>query len=217
MPQGAHLRLRSWLLTAFFFFSSGILGYGAIGRQVARVCKALGMDVIAFTSTCRDTPESRRDRAFNLPGLGDPDGTLPDRWMHGKTKDDVNSFLAQDLDMLLISLPLTKASEKLISREQFEILSTKKTFVVNIARGPIVDQEALIEALAEGKIRGAALDVTDPEPLPGNHPLWKAKNCIITPHISWQSKSQRTRCLGILAANVEKFFKGEALINELKR
>lgn len=184
---------------------------------MARVCKALGMDVVAFTSTCRDTPESRCDRAFSLPGLGDPDGSIPDRWMHGKTKDDVNNFLAQDLDMLLISLPLTKASERLIGREQFEILSAKRTFVVNIARGPIVDQEALIDALAEGKIRGAALDVTDPEPLPSSHPLWKAKNCIITPHISWQSKSQRQRCLDILATNVERFFKSEALINELKR
>lgn len=198
-------------------FSRGILGYGAIGRQVARLSKALGMEVLAFTSTARDTPESRRDRAFHLPGMGDEDGVLPDRWLHGKTKDDVNNFLAQDLDMLVISLPLTKATQGLIGKEQFEILSAKKTFVVNIARGPIVDSAALIDALEEGKIRGAALDVTDPEPLPAGNPLWKAKNCFITPHVSWQSSSQQSRCLGILASNVERLLKGEVLVNQLSR
>lgn len=198
-------------------FSRGILGYGAIGRQVARVCKALGMEVVAFTSTPRDTPESRRDRAFNLPGTGDPEGQLPDRWLHGKTRADVDGFLAQDLDMLVVSLPLTRATEGLIGRAQLEILSAKKTFVVNIARGPIVDSGALVEALEAGKIRGAALDVTDPEPLPKDHPLWRAKNCFVTPHVSWQSKSQQDRCLGILAANVERLLKGEVLVNELKR
>lgn len=175
------------------------------------------MDVLAFTSTPRETPESRRHNAFNLPGLGDPDGTLPSKWFHGKTTNDVNNFLSQDLDMLVISLPLSKATEKLIGKAQFEILSAKKTFVVNIARGPIVDQEALIEALAEGNIRGAALDVTDPEPLPADHPLWNAENCFITPHVSWHSMSQKKRCLGILADNLERLFKGEPLLNELKR
>lgn len=175
------------------------------------------MEILAFTSTARDTPASRRHNAFNLPGLGDPDGTLPSQWFCGKTKDAVNAFLAQNLDMLVISLPLTAATEKLIGTPQFEILSAARTFVVNIARGPIVDQEALVEALERGKIRGAALDVTDPEPLPADHPLWKAKNCLITPHVAWHSRSQRQRCLGILADNVERLFKGEPLVNELKR
>lgn len=184
---------------------------------MARVCKAMGMDIVAFTSTPRLTPESRRDRAFCAPGLGDPEGTLPSQWFHGKTKDDLNNFLAQNLDMLVISLPLTKATEKFISKEQFDILSAQRTFVVNIARGPIVDTEALVEALEQGKIRGAAVDVTDPEPLPEDHPLWKAKNCLITPHVSWQSTSQFPRVLDILALNVEQFYNGEQLLNELRR
>lgn len=175
------------------------------------------MDILAFTSTPRDTPASRRHDAFNLPGLGDPDGTLPSQWFSGKTKADVDHFLAQGLDMLVISLPLSKATEQLIGKAQFEILGATKTFVVNIARGPIVDQDALMEALAAGTIRGAALDVTDPEPLPADHPLWKAENCFITPHVAWHSRSQKQRCLGILADNVERFLKGEPLLNELKR
>lgn len=195
----------------------GILGYGAIGRQVGRIAKAVGMEVYAFTSRERSTPASRIDSAFTLPGLGDKDGLFPTRWFHGTTKDSVNDFLAQDLDLLVISLPLTKTTHGLVSSEQFRILQKKKTFVVNIARGPIVDQEALIEALDGGWIRGAALDVTDPEPLPAEHPLWKAKNCFITPHVSWQSTHQMGRILELLEKNLDNLAEGKPLINALSR
>lgn len=193
----------------------GILGYGAIGRQVSRLCRALGMEVYAFTASPRTTPESRVLRGYNLPNIGDPQGELPARWFHGTSKEAVNDFLSQDLDMLVISLPLTKLSRKLIGEEQFRILGKKKAFVVNIARGPIVDQDALIQALEHGVIRGAALDVTDPEPLPADHPLWDAKNCAITPHVSWLSTHQTDRARDILADNVVRLFNGETLINEL--
>ncbi|KUI71836.1 D-2-hydroxyacid dehydrogenase [Cytospora mali] len=193
----------------------GILGYGAIGRQVSRLCRALGMEVYAFTASERPTPESRAHRGFNLPNLGDPEGQLPSKWFHGTTKEAVNNFLSQDLDMLVISLPLTKLSKQLIGKEQLQILGKKKAFVVNIARGPIVDQEALIEALEHDVIRGAALDVTDPEPLPADHPLWDAKNCVVTPHVSWLSTHQSQRAIDILTDNVVRLLKGEALINDL--
>lgn len=173
------------------------------------------MEVYAFTASERPTRESRAHRGFNLPDLGDPLGEFPSKWFHGTTKEAVNDFLAQDLDMLVISLPLTKLSEKLIGEEQLRILGKKKAFVVNIARGPIVDQDALINALQVGTIRGAALDVTDPEPLPADHPLWGAKNCVITPHVSWRSTHQVRRSKDILADNVVRLFEGESLVNEL--
>lgn len=196
---------------------SGILGYGAIGRQVARACSAFGMEILAFTSSPRLTPESRRDRAYCVPGLGDPEGLLPTHWFHGTSKQDLNAFLAQDLDMLIISLPLTRATHQYLSREQFDVLSKRKTFVVNVARGPIVDTAALIEALDTGKIRGAAVDVTDPEPLPSGHPLWKARNCLVTPHVSYHSTTQQSRVLDLLAVNLDRLYAGEQLVNELKR
>lgn len=178
----------------------------------------MGMSIYAYTSTPRLTPESRRTHALHIPGLGDPDGVLPTTWSHGTSKAELNAFLAQGLDMLVLCLPLTQSSQGLVGREQFEILGAgKKTFLVNIARGPIVDQTALMDALETGKIRGAALDVTDPEPLPSEHPLWKAKNCFITPHVAWQSSHQFGRTLEIMLQNLENFFKGEALVNELKR
>lgn len=195
---------------------SGILGYGAIGRQVARVLTALGATILAFTSTPRPTPSSRRrpPTVFNLPALGDPDGVLPAEWHHG----DVDAFLAQDLDLLVIALPLTPATAGLLGAAQFAILGRqRRAFVVNIARGAIVDEDALVAALEAGTIRGAAVDVTDPEPLPAGRKLWGAPNCFVTPHVAWQSRSQRGRGLGILAGNVEAVLKGGVLVNELKR
>ncbi len=86
----------------------GILGYGSIGRQVGRVAQALGMDVIAFTTTARPTPESRACRAaYTIAGTGDPDGTIPSRWFSGRSREAVRAFLAQDIDVLVVSLPLT--------------------------------------------------------------------------------------------------------------
>jgi phosphoglycerate dehydrogenase-like enzyme len=191
----------------------GILGYGAIGRQCARVAKAFGMDVVAFTMRERSTPEARVDDSYVVPGTGDPEGLLPSKWFHGTTKESLNEFLAQDLDLLVISLPLTSLTWNMIAKEQFEILSKKNTFLSNIGRGPIVNTADMIQALENGTIRGAALDVTDPEPLPKDHPLWKAPNVFITPHVSFQSKSRGRRVLEILECNLERLGEGKPLVN----
>lgn len=195
----------------------GVLGYGAIGRQCARIAKSMGMDIYAYTRSERSTAGSRKDDSFCIPGTGDADGLVPSKWFHGTSREDINNFLAQDLDILVLSLPLTKDTKGLLSDEQFEILSKKKTFISNIARGGIIDTEALIKALETGKIRGAALDVTDPEPLPSDHKLWKAPNLLITPHVSWQTQSLMPRILDILELNLDKLSKGEQLINVVNR
>ncbi|KJK73877.1 hypothetical protein H634G_10827 [Metarhizium anisopliae BRIP 53293] len=160
----------------------GILGYGSIGRQTGRVAKALGMDVHAYTLHPRPTPESRRDKGYTPDGLGDPDGTLPSKWFSGSSTQELHNFLGSGLDLLVIATPLTEATRGLIAEAEFEILAKNKTFVSNIARGPVVNTDVLIRSLNNDSIRGAALDVTDPEPLPEGHPLWTAKNVIITPH-----------------------------------
>ncbi len=132
----------------------GILGYGAIGRQVARLASAMGMEIYAYTRSERATPESRRDSSYCVPGTGDPEGLLPAKWFHGSSKEATNQFLSQELDVLVICLPLTEATRCLIGPEQFGILARKKTFVSNIGRGKIVDTSALLEAVEQGKIRG---------------------------------------------------------------
>ncbi|KPM42832.1 hypothetical protein AK830_g3741 [Neonectria ditissima] len=196
----------------------GILGYGSIGRQCARIAGAMGMEVYAYTRSQRTTLESRKDDKHNqfcVPGTGDPEGLIPSKWFHGTSKESVDTFLAQDLDILVISLPLTKDTEGLISDKQFEILSKKKTFLTNISRGRHVDTRALITALEKGQIRGAALDVTDPEPLPKEHPLWKAPNIYITPHVSWFTKGVWDRSIEVLDANLERLNNNQPCINNL--
>ena len=153
----------------------GIAGYGSIGRQVARVFHALGAEVLAYTASPRLTDEARKDQGYYVVGTGDPEGEFPTAWYSGTAKSDLHNFLRQDLDLLVMSLPLTKGTTRLMGKEEFAILANRKAFVVNISRGKIFDQDALIEALNGGKLGGAALDVADPEPLPEDSPLWVSR------------------------------------------
>ncbi|KAI1503740.1 D-isomer specific 2-hydroxyacid dehydrogenase [Biscogniauxia marginata] len=193
----------------------GILGYGCIGRQVARVAKAFGMDVYAYTNHERSTPESQKDDSFTEPGLGDPNGEFPSKWFHGK--EQLGTFLGSDLDLLVITLPLTKETHGMISRDQFALLSRKKAYISNVGRGPIIDTDALIEALDQDLIRGAALDVTDPEPLPADHKLWKYKNVTVTPHCSGNSNHYNERVLRILAYNLQRLAEGKEVVNRVNK
>ncbi|KAJ0345322.1 hypothetical protein COL154_011236 [Colletotrichum chrysophilum] len=193
----------------------GILGYGCVGRQVAHVAKAFGMSVHAYTLHPRLTPESRKDDSFTEPGLGDPNGEYPSKWFYGK--DQLDDFLASDLDLLVITLPLTDQTKGMISREQFQLLSKKKTYVSNAGRGAVINTEDLVHALDEGLIRGAALDVTDPEPLPAEHKLWTYKNVIITPHCAGNSNHYYERVRKILVYNLERRAKGQKLVNIVSR
>lgn len=197
---------------------SGILGYGSIGRQTARVAVAMGMEVYAYTLHERKTPESKRDDAYSPPGLGDPDGRLPARWFSGDSTEALHAFLGAGLDLLVVAMPLTPKTVGLISAPELRILAaTRRTFVTNIARGPIVDTADLIDALERDLIRGAALDVTDPEPLPDGHPLWSAKNLVVTPHISAASTSYFDRVWGIVKLNLERLSQGRELANKVNR
>jgi phosphoglycerate dehydrogenase-like enzyme len=197
--------------------ASGILGYGAIGRQTARVATALGMTVHAYTLHARPTPESRRDDTYTPPGLGDPDGKFPAKWFSGGSRPELHAFLGSGLDLLVVSTPLTEKTTHLISKAEFEVLGGRKTFVTNISRGAVVATDDLVDALNAGLIKGAALDVTDPEPLPEGHALWKAKNVIITPHVSGGSTAYAERVFAILGYNLDRFSKGKPLTNRINR
>ncbi|EOA88894.1 uncharacterized protein SETTUDRAFT_148432 [Exserohilum turcica Et28A] len=198
----------------------GILGYGSIGRQVGRVAKALGMDVLAYTASPRTTPESKRDTGYIVPGTGDPDGAFPSAWYSGTDKEHVHEFLKQELDLLVIAVPLTKATTHLLSTAEFELLhksNPRGTYIANIARGQIIDQKALVTALHSNQIRGAALDVTDPEPLPKDDVLWDAPNVLITPHCSSMTDVYIDRVFELLVENIKHQRSGAKLINEVDR
>ncbi|KAF2739287.1 hypothetical protein EJ04DRAFT_531930 [Polyplosphaeria fusca] len=198
----------------------GILGYGSIGRQVARVAKAMGSDVLAYTASPRHTPESRRDDGFIVPGTGDPDGSIPSKWYSGLDKESLHDFLKQELDLLVICVPLTKDTTHLLSSDEFAVLEKSNplgTYVVNIARGAIIDQPVLVKALETKQIRGAALDVTDPEPLPQNDPLWTAPNVLITPHVSGSTTVYVERAFQILHENLRRRRDGKKFVNLVDR
>ncbi|KAF4555825.1 D-isomer specific 2-hydroxyacid dehydrogenase-like protein 6 [Elsinoe fawcettii] len=198
----------------------GVLGYGSIGRQVARVGSAMGMEVVAFTASPRDTEESKRDKGFIVPGTGDVEGRIPKAWFSGLDKESLREFLGQDLDVLLVSVPLTDDTRGFLGKEEFEVLAGKegrKPFVVNIARGPIINQDDLIEKLKDGTLGGAALDVTDPEPLPEDSELWDLKNVIVTPHVSGVGQAYTERAFDLLNEQLRRRGKGEKLLNIVQR
>lgn len=195
------------------------------------------MDVIAYTASPRKTPESKKDNGYIVPGTGDPDGSLPSAWYSGTSKEDLHNFLKQEIDLLVVGVPLTYVSSQslsnmnlltssskytthLLSTDEFELLhksNPRGTYVANIARGQIIDQTALIKALEAKQIRGAALDVTDPEPLPKDDPLWSAPNVLITPHVSGSSDAYAERAFQVLATNIRRERSGEKLVNEVNR
>jgi phosphoglycerate dehydrogenase-like enzyme len=181
----------------------------------------LGLDVIAYTAGPRKTPESKKDHTYTVPGTGDPDGLIPSEWYSGLDKASLHKFLRADIDILLVSVPLTPQTRHFIGAEEFEILGKKNTFVINIARGAIIQTDELIKALkkpqSEGGLRGAALDVTDPEPLPEDSELWDLENVAITPHVSGLGTTYAERSFEILEINLTNLEEGRDLINVVDR
>ena len=180
------------------------------------------MDILAYTATPRPTAESRKDRAYVEPGNGDPDGTVPTEWYSGLDKESVRNFLRQDIDILVIICPSTPQTRYLIGEEELSILTTgKHAFIANVARGDIIDQEALIRALKEETpdswLRGVALDVTDPEPLPSDSELWNMPKVTISPHVSGAALGFPRRSLNTLRINIGRLKAGERLLNVVER
>jgi phosphoglycerate dehydrogenase-like enzyme len=187
----------------------GLWGYGGIGRETARLAKALGMTVHALTRS------GVGPRSFWCPeGTGDPEGKLPDRTFK---PDQHKEFLA-GLDFLILALPHTRDSDGLIGVEELRALPSR-AFVLNPARGPIIREDALLEALRKQWIAGAALDTHFSYPLPADHSLWRFPNVILTPHVSGSDKSgcYLPRIARLFGENVGRYQEGKPLLNELTR
>ncbi|KAL4935277.1 hypothetical protein BDV06DRAFT_207354 [Aspergillus oleicola] len=201
----------------------GILGYGSIGRQIARVANSLGLTIYAYTASPKPTPDSRRDPHYIIPGTGDADGTFPTSWHHGTSKASLHSFLSLGLDHIVVSLPLTPSTTHLLGAEEFAVLAANKNpahrnpFLTNISRGKVLDQDALIDSLKRGELSGAALDVADPEPLPPGNLLWDAPNVQISPHVSALGEEYFLRSFDIVRVNLGRLERREELVNVYKR
>ena len=167
----------------------GIVGMGDIGTEVARLCRAFGMRVLGLRR--RPAPSDLADEV--LP---------PDR---------LQDLLARS-DFVVIAVPLTAETRGMIGRAELAAMKPD-AWLVNISRGAIVDEEALVEALREGRIGGACLDVFAQEPLPPESPLWDMPNVIITPHNSWSSPHIEEREIALFLENLRRYVAGEPLLN----
>ncbi|RLE29355.1 MAG: hypothetical protein DRJ61_14740 [Acidobacteria bacterium] len=186
----------------------GIWGYGGIGRETARLAKAVGMHV----HTLARSGVKERNVIYCVPGTGDSAGVIPDRVF---SLDQRVDFLA-GLDFLILAMPLMAATEGIVGEDELRALPDT-AYLLNPARGPLVKEEALVKALREGWIAGAALDTHYYYPMPPEHPLWQMPNVIMTPHISGSSGSPHflARVWDILVQNVTRLQASEQLLNEL--
>ncbi len=186
----------------------GIAGYGSIGRELARQAHALGMEVIALK---RD-PKTLRDSGWSPAGVGDPEGRIPRRIFGPEERD----ALLRESDFVVLILPLTAATRHFIGERELALM--KPTAVlVNVGRGDLVDEAALIRALQAKRIAGAGLDVFEREPLPAASPLWDMEEVIMTPHIGGPFRGYMNLAWELFAQNLRRYMKGEPLLNEIDR
>jgi phosphoglycerate dehydrogenase-like enzyme len=185
----------------------GIIGYGSIGREVGRLAKAFGLRVLALRRSGQ-----RAKQGYDQEGSGDALGVIPERVYAPQERHDM---LGQ-CDYVIISLPLTPDTRHYIG--EAELRSMKPTaYLVNIARGAVVDEEALIRALREGWIAGAGLDVFEQEPLPPDSPLWKLDNALLSPHVAGFTPNYDERAVALFAENLGRYAAGKPLLNLVGR
>lgn len=182
----------------------GIVGYGSVGRQVARILNAFGAKVLA---TKKDVMHPA-DPGYALAGTGDPEGN----YVHRLYPPQAIKSMLKECDFAIICVPKIAATENLISTSELASMKTS-AYLIDVSRGGIVDQKALLIALKENIIAGAALDVFPEEPLPSTNPLWKLPNVIITPHISGVSRHYDERALDLFSENLRRYLTDTPLYN----
>jgi glycerate dehydrogenase len=164
----------------------GIIGYGRIGRTVGGIAKALGMKVIAMANS--------------------PDPSLEDDMMRYGTLEE----LLRESDVISLHCPLTESTKGIINKDTIAKMKDG-VMIINNSRGQLIVEEDLRDALNSGKVAGAALDVVSSEPIKSDNQLLQARNCIITPHISWAPKEARTRLMDLALENLKRYLEGSPI------
>ncbi|HVA41445.1 MAG TPA: D-2-hydroxyacid dehydrogenase [Candidatus Binataceae bacterium] len=216
-----HLTMRAqprheWMRLSFFMKTIeplrgrtlAVIGYGSIGRETARLGQALGMRVLAL----KRNPGEPRDPGWTLPGVGDPEGRIPERY-YGPGEC---AAILRESDYITVTLPFTPATHRFIGAGAIAAIRPH-AYIVNIGRGEVIDQAALIEALRARRIGGAGLDVFENEPLEPESPLWDMDNVILTPHMSGSHAGYNTGVCRIFAENLRRFRAGQPLLNLVDR
>lgn len=160
----------------------GLVGSGSTGQRMAQLGLALGMEVLLYSRTQKPAPEGCR-------------------WVDLET-------LFRESDVVSLHCPLTEETRGLVSREHLAMMKPT-AFLINTARGAVVDESALAQALNEGRLAGAGVDVFTQEPPAPDHPLLGAKNCVLTPHVAWATREARERLIETVAENLQRYMEGE--------
>ncbi|MDB4438164.1 D-2-hydroxyacid dehydrogenase [bacterium] len=163
----------------------GIIGFGSIGQATAKIAQAFGLNILACKRSQDPSLESETCKYVSLEEL-----------------------LSQS-DFISLHCPLTPQTEHLINRESIAKMKDG-VMIINTARGPLVNELDLAEALNKGKVAGAAVDVVSNEPIEADNPLLSARNCLITPHIAWAPRESRRRLMKVAVENLEAFLSGNS-------
>lgn len=161
----------------------GIIGFGAIGRKVAQIAEAFDMNVLAYAPRPKDKGDLKTVEFVDL------------------------ETLLKTSDIITCHCPLTPETNNMINEKSISLMK-KSAIFINTSRGPVVNEQALADALNNDMIAGAGLDVLETEPAKNDNPLLTAKNCYITPHIAWAGKETRARLLTILEENLKAYIEG---------
>ncbi len=169
----------------------GIVGAGAIGRETIARLRPFGVRILAQTRSGREVAGA--DRSLGAAELED---------------------LLRESDFVVLAAPLTPETRGLVGERELELLGPDG-WLVNVGRGPLVDTDALVRALEAGRLGGACLDVTDPEPLPPDHPLWRFPNVLVTPHVANPIGTTDELYARVIEENVRRFREGRDLLGEI--
>ena len=162
----------------------GVIGAGAIGRESIKIGVALGMNVLVY----------------------DP---FPKEWTEGNVKNATLEEVLRQSDFITLHCPLMDSTRQIINKERIALMKPT-AYIVNTSRGALIKEDDLIEALQQGRLAGAALDVQDPEPPALDNPLFAMDNVIMTPHIGWRRYESRQRLVDLVAENIKAFIDGKA-------
>jgi len=171
-----------------------IVGVGGVGTQIAARAAAFGMTILGV----------------------DPKDAPPASVIQQMVKPNQIDTVLPRADVVFVTVPETPATKGMIGAAQFQEMKRGAYFIA-VSRGSVYSMDALVQALASRRLAGAGVDVTDPEPLPKNHPLWKFKNVVITPHIAGASDRSLTRVLDLLRENINRFAAGSPLLNTVDK
>lgn len=168
----------------------GIIGYGRIGQNTAKIAQAMGMNILAYDSKQIQTENNEITKLVDLDEL------------------------LKKSDVISLHCPLFDSTRGMINKDTISKMKDG-VFIINTSRGPLICEKDLADALNSGKVAGAAVDVVSVEPIKMDNPLLKAKNCIITPHIAWAPRESRARLMNIAVNNLKSFLEGKS-VNTVK-